>query len=84
MEYPAFKYSCTPTEYVNMLLTGWFFISDVCTPDFLTLWGQFKSAQKTCTQAWTWETQLKYRTLFSFFLRIEDEIKTGITDSHPN
>ncbi|KAM6921995.1 protein sel-1 homolog 3 [Xenentodon cancila] len=50
---------------------------DVCTPDFLRLWGQFKRTEKTCTQAWTWETQLKHSTLFYFLQKTEDEIRTG-------
>ncbi|XP_030583534.1 protein sel-1 homolog 3 [Archocentrus centrarchus] len=50
---------------------------DVCTPDFLRLRGQFQSKEKTCTQTWTFETQLKHSTLFHFLLTMEEEIGTG-------
>ncbi|XP_026201993.1 protein sel-1 homolog 3 [Anabas testudineus] len=47
----------------------------VCTPHFIRLWGQFE--EKTCTQTWTWETQLKYSTLFHFLQTKEEDIRTG-------
>ncbi|XP_006790304.1 protein sel-1 homolog 3 [Neolamprologus brichardi] len=50
---------------------------DVCTPDFLRLWGQFASKEKTCTQTWTFETQIKYSTLFQLLVTKEVEIRTG-------
>ncbi|XP_072246122.1 protein sel-1 homolog 3 isoform X3 [Leuresthes tenuis] len=49
----------------------------VCTPDFLRLWDQFGKKEKTCTQAWTWETHLKHNTFFHFLLRKQDEIRAG-------
>ncbi|XP_023128656.3 protein sel-1 homolog 3 [Amphiprion ocellaris] len=49
----------------------------VCTFDFLRLRGQFEEKEKTCTQAWTLERQLKYNTLFHFLQAKEEEIKTG-------
>ncbi|XP_061593913.1 protein sel-1 homolog 3-like isoform X2 [Cololabis saira] len=53
---------------------------DVCTPDFLSQWGQFKHSENTCTQAWTWETQIKHSALLDFLQRTEDEIRTGSLD----
>lgn len=60
------------------MLTGFFlcFTSGVCTPHSLRLWGQFE--EKTCTQTWTWETQLKYSTLFRFLQIKEEEIRAGV------
>ncbi|XP_047442199.1 protein sel-1 homolog 3 isoform X2 [Mugil cephalus] len=43
----------------------------------LPLWGQFEKKEKTCTQTWTWEVQLKYSTLFKFLQTKEEEIRTG-------
>lgn len=52
------------------------FISGVCAPHFIRLWGRFE--EKTCTQTWTWETQLKYSTLFHFLQTQEEEIRAGV------
>uniref|UniRef100_A0A8C7X5Q8 Protein sel-1 homolog 3 n=1 Tax=Oryzias sinensis TaxID=183150 RepID=A0A8C7X5Q8_9TELE len=48
-----------------------------CTPHFLHQWSQMNKAEKTCTQAWTWETQLKHAALFHFLQRNEEEIRAG-------
>lgn len=62
----------------RLLLTGCFlcFIPGVCGPRFMRQWGQF--GEKICTQTWTWEKQLKYRTLFHFLQAKEEEIGTGV------
>ncbi|KAM9384073.1 protein sel-1 homolog 3 isoform 2-T2 [Pholidichthys leucotaenia] len=49
----------------------------VCTPHFERLWGQSEAKKKTSTQAWTWETQLKYSTLYNFLQAKADKIRTG-------
>ncbi|XP_078802801.1 protein sel-1 homolog 3 isoform X1 [Oryzias latipes] len=49
----------------------------VCTPHFLLQWSQMNKAEKTCRQAWTWETQLKHAALFHFLQRNEEEIRAG-------
>ncbi|XP_028260580.1 protein sel-1 homolog 3 [Parambassis ranga] len=48
---------------------------DVCAPDFSRLWGW--AGEKNCVQRWTWETHLKYRTLFDYLQTKEEEIITG-------
>lgn len=59
-----------------MLLS--FFSPGVCTTQFIKLWGQF--GEKTSTQTWSWEEQLKYNTLFDFLQTKEEEIRTGVID----
>jgi len=69
---------------VNVAVDRFCFISAVCTPDFLRLWDQFGKNEKTCTQAWTWETHRKHNTFYHFLLRKQDEIRAGATDLHTN
>ncbi|XP_029002328.1 protein sel-1 homolog 3 isoform X2 [Betta splendens] len=47
----------------------------VCTPRIMSPWGQLE--EETCTQTWSWETQLKYKTLFQFLKTKEEGIRTG-------
>ncbi|XP_067453772.1 protein sel-1 homolog 3 [Thunnus thynnus] len=49
-----------------------------CTPHFIRLWSQFD--EKICRQTWTWETQLKYSTLFHFLQTNEEKLRTGSLD----
>ncbi|XP_036067296.1 protein sel-1 homolog 3 isoform X2 [Oryzias melastigma] len=48
-----------------------------CTPHYLHQWSQFNKAEKTCTQAWTWETQLKHAAFFHYLQRNQDDIRSG-------
>ncbi|KAF6726894.1 hypothetical protein FQA47_019116 [Oryzias melastigma] len=50
-----------------------------CTPHYLHQWSQFNKAEKTCTQAWTWETQLKHAAFFHYLQRNQDDIRSGFT-----
>ncbi|XP_069378563.1 protein sel-1 homolog 3 isoform X2 [Paralichthys olivaceus] len=47
----------------------------VCTPHLIRLWGQ--SGKKTCSQPWTWETPLKYSSLFHLLQTKEEQVRTG-------
>lgn len=71
---------CT-TVKCEKLLTGCSYavISAACTPHYLHQWSQFNKAEKTCTQAWTWETQLKHAAFFHYLHRNQDDIRSGFT-----
>lgn len=67
----AFLQEVTRSHHLSLTSKG------VCAPDFSRLCAQFEGKEKTCAQTWTWETQLKYNTLFHYFLTQEEEIRTG-------
>ncbi|CAB1439267.1 unnamed protein product [Pleuronectes platessa] len=50
----------------------------VCTPHFIRLWVQ--PGEKTCSQTWTWETPLKYSSLFHLLQTKEEQVRTGSLD----
>ncbi|XP_039985010.1 protein sel-1 homolog 3 isoform X2 [Xiphias gladius] len=65
----AFLKEVTESHLLSTITTG------VCTPHFIRLWGQV--GEKICTQTWTWETPIKYSTLFHLLQTKEEELREG-------
>lgn len=66
----------------NLCYSRWhavksYFLSGLCSPHYIRLWGKFRRG--ICGQAWTWETQLRYSALFSYLKSREKDFRTGIT-----
>ncbi|XP_056132793.1 protein sel-1 homolog 3 [Lampris incognitus] len=57
-----------------------YFISGFCNLHYITMWN--KSRQPVCRQTWTWETQLKYRALFCFLRKQEEDLKIRLWGSN--
>ncbi|XP_071343140.1 protein sel-1 homolog 3 [Trachinotus anak] len=65
----AFLKEVTESHLLSTISKG------VCTPLFIKLWGHI--GEKICTQTWSWETALKYSSLFHLLQTKEEELRAG-------